>query len=848
MKKYLRYSFTACFLFFAAVSFANSVIVKGYVKDSANHAVANKTIRIYNNDSTNQGCLIAHTVVTNPNGYYIDTLSCNSDIRKLLVVVESCNGQRIIRDPAAVSAPNMVEVNFVICVTPGTAPAQCKAILQYTLTTAGVKFTSGLSEAPAGDSIIARTWNFGDSTAPLTGNQKDPVHAYNKSGNYNVCLSIKTKNGCESKYCTTVEYKLPAPCFAYVHVNVEPSSSRKFRFTSNTATTAAGDTIIKRTWTFGDGTTLTGNEVYPIKEYKDTGVYNVCVTVKTANGCEAQHCFTVVVRDTTSRNTACKAYFTATYKDSVVYFNSEGSKAGDGDSIISRTWYYTDANVGTLTLTGNVIDTFFRYMKPGTYKVYLVIKTKKGCESKYAGTVTVPQPPTACRLQPVITFEKISAHKFRFSSAQTSAAGDTIIKRSWKFGDGSGMDGNEISPLKEFKDTGVYNVCVTIKTKNGCEKQVCVNVVVRDSVPKPANCKACFTATYKDGIVYFNSACSVAPDGDSIISRTWYYTDSSLAAPLVLTGNVVDTSIQYNKAGNYTVYLVIKTKKGCESKYAGSVVIPAKPNTACKATFSFELQQFTVKFNSAASKAGDGDSIIARSWVFGDSSAILNNNVDPVHTYAKAGTYTVVLYIKTKSGCESRYEVKLVVPATPTICKVYAQFAATRVSGKKIQFNSIQSFALAGDSIVQRKWKFGDGTGLEGNVVSPVKEYDRPGLYNVCLQVRTARGCEAQECKQVAITDTSSRPQTDADFVKIISINPNPVVTRMLVTIWSRNIDAEVEIAVYDIYGTNKMSFKKVLGQGNNVVEIAVGNLYHGPYFLRVSSKHGKDSRAFYKL
>jgi hypothetical protein len=55
MKKYLRYAFTACLLLLTVVSFANTVIVKGYVKDSANHAVANKTIRIYNNDSTNQG-------------------------------------------------------------------------------------------------------------------------------------------------------------------------------------------------------------------------------------------------------------------------------------------------------------------------------------------------------------------------------------------------------------------------------------------------------------------------------------------------------------------------------------------------------------------------------------------------------------------------------------------------------------------------------------------------------------------------------------------------------------------------------------------------------------------------
>ena len=826
---------------------ANTVIVKGYVKDSANHAVANKTVLIYNNDSLHQGCLIAHSVVTNPNGYFTDTLSCNADIKKLLIVIENCNGQHITRDPA-VSSTNIVEVSFVICSATPSTPPSCKAVWQSTLTTAGVKFTSNLSQAPAGDSIISRHWVFGDSTE-LNGNQTDPTHAYSKAGDYNVCLTIKTKNGCENRYCGTVEYR-PAntQCFAYVHANVERSSILKFRFTSNTASTTAGDSIIGRTWKFGDGTTLGGNEVNPIKEYKDTGVYNVCVIVKTARGCEASHCFTVVARDTAVHSTSCKAYFTTQVKDSVVYFNSEGSKAGDGDSIISRTWYYTDATVGTLTLGGNVVDTFIKYTKPGSYNVYLVIKTKNGCESKFSGTVVIPQPPVVCRLQTVFTAEKISALKFRFNSSQSSASGDSIVKRIWKFGDNTGLEGNEISPLKEYKDTGVYNVCLTIKSKSGCEKQYCMTLVVRDSVPRPTNCKACFTVSYKDSTVYFNSSCSAAPDGDSIISRTWYYVDSTLNAPLVLTGNVVDTFIRYTKPGTYTVYLAIKTKKGCESKSAGTVVIPPRPvSTACKAFFEAGVQQFTAKFNSAASKAGDVDSIISRTWIFGDSSQPLSNNVDPSHTYQKPGTYDVYLYIKTKGGCESKYTLKVVITAPTTACNAMAQFAVTRISAKKVQFNSIQSTAQHGDSIIQRRWKFGDGTAADGNEISPVKEYAQPGVYNACLQIKTANGCENQICKQVNLQDTSGL-QSSVDFVKIISINPNPVVTRMLATIWSRNTDTEVEISIYDIYGTNKMTIKKKLGQGNNIIEISVANLYHGPYFLRVSSKNGHDSKAFYKL
>jgi hypothetical protein len=60
--------------------------------------------------------------------------------------------------------------------------------------------------------------------------------------------------------------------------------------------------------------------------------------------------------------------------------------------------------------------------------------------------------------------------------------------------------------------------------------------------------------------------------------------------------------------------------------------------------------------------------------------------------------------------------------------------------------------------------------------------------------------------------------------------------------------DIECEIDVYDIYGVLKSTMKKVLAKGNNIIEVQTANLFHGPYFLRVISKSGKDSKIFYKI
>lgn len=758
MKTLIRIAFILCLLTVQGQLMANTVIVKGTVKDSANNPIAGRTVRIYSIDSTNGGCAIAHSVSTNPNGYYTDTLSCNGDIRRLLVIVENCNGLKISQD-ITVGTTHIAESNFIIC-RPNTNPVSCKAAFSYTSLATGVKFNSAGSATVNGDSIISRSWNFGDSTAVLTSNQVEPTHNYTKAGIYNVCLTIKTKSGCQSSYCQTVVFT-PASneCRAVAVFSAEKTAPKKFRFNSAQSNTLAGDSIFQRIWTFGDGSSLDGNNINPLKEYKDTGMYTVCLTVKTVKGCEKQYCMTIAVKDSIVPAPApCKAQFNFMAQGLAVKFNSNNSFVPAGDSIVSRYWLFGD---NTLPIDGNRVDPTHQYLKAGT-----------------------------------------------------------------------------------------YTACLYIKTKNGCESKTCSEILIKDSITTtpPTGCKAYFTYQVKDSVIYFSSAASkAASDSDKIISRTWYYSDSSTAVSL--GGNVVDTFYKFTRPGTYNVTLVIKTKSGCESRFTAPVVITAPtPAAGCKAVFAYSIQNGTVKFNSKESRGTQvQDSIISRTWFFGDSTIPMQgNNIDPTHVYTRSGKYTVMLYIKTQAGCESKYS--LVVSVSTVNCPVKVQFSAERISLKKIQFNSSLSAAEAGDSIIQRNWKFGDNTILSGNEVKPVKEFSLLGIYNTCLQVRTLNGCEAQECKQVIVQDTMNAAQAPGDYVKIIHINPNPVVSRMMAAIFSRNNDTEAEITVYDIYGMPKLTVKRTLSQGNNMVEIDCGALYHGPYFLKVSTKKGKDSKAFYKL
>jgi hypothetical protein len=245
------------------------------------------------------------------------------------------------------------------------------------------------------------------------------------------------------------------------------------------------------------------------------------------------------------------------------------------------------------------------------------------------------------------------------------------------------------------------------------------------------------------------------------------------------------------------------------------------------------------------------DSIVSRTWYFGDNAAgtpgLSGNEVETKREYLKPGTYTAYLVIKTKAGCESKFSVTFIIGTTQPECRAIAEFKFELAGKNKIQFASGASSAVAGDSITQRIWSFGDNTVMTGNIVNPVKEYRLSGSYKVCLQVKTAKGCKADVCKEVKLPDTLNTPSTNITYIKIITINPNPVQSKMAVTVWSKLPDMPTEFTIYDVNGNPKMSFKKTLMAGNNTLEIYADRLTPGLYFLRVANAYGKDSMQFYK-
>jgi hypothetical protein len=133
------------------------------------------------------------------------------------------------------------------------------------------------------DSIISRTWDFGDGGNSVATN---PCHVFVLPGNYNVWMVVQSSNGHADSTSTTITVH-PAPVASFATNNP----------TANTIdfTDASTGSIAAWSWDFGD---LNYSSLQnPTHLYASAGMYYVCLTVTSTDSCSATYCDSVNVID-----------------------------------------------------------------------------------------------------------------------------------------------------------------------------------------------------------------------------------------------------------------------------------------------------------------------------------------------------------------------------------------------------------------------------------------------------------------------------------------------------------------------------------------------------------------------
>jgi len=139
--------------------------------------------------------------------------------------------------------------------------------------------------------------------------------------------------------------------------------------------------------------------------------------------------------------------------------------------------------------------------------------------------------------------------------------------------------------------------------------------------------------------------------GGTITGWTWTFGDGGTA----ITQN---PSHRYAAAGTYTVKLKIFTSAGCQDSISRSVIVQPIPNPSFYPDTS--CVNAPVFFHNTTTGP-----VATRSWDFGDLGT--STLLEPSHTFLAVATYSVILTVRSDSGCLERATVNVPVHALPNV-------------------------------------------------------------------------------------------------------------------------------------------------------------------------------------
>ncbi len=651
-----------------------------------------------------------------------------------------------------------------------------------------VQFTNSTTNA------IGYSWNFGDGT-PLS-TQTNPSHTYSSAGTYTVILTASGAGSCSNSISHVVSVG-PPPTSSFTSNNNICQNDTIFFVNQSTGN---GSTITSLSWNFGDGSPPT-TSTNPYHIYTSTGVFNVTLTATSAL-CSDDTVISISV------NQAPVAGFTTSAVNGCAPLNVNFTNSTTGSPTYN--WNFGDGSP-----TSSQQNPTHIYSLPGTYNVTL-IAIQGSCSDTVVQTNLIQ-----VAISPHSSFSSLPAiclgDSISFNNLSTSG-GSPITSNQWDFGDGTPLS-TQVNPVHYYSSSGSYNVKLTT-TAGTCpdDTTIVINVspgpVVAFSVSNPIGCGSLlanfvntttgsptYSWNFGDGsplsnasspnhnysspglysvtLIASQGSCSDtlsqanmiqvlnAPlssfnstnvctgdsthfinlssgNGNPVTSYSWDFDDGSFS-------NNISPSHLYALQGTYQVKLTISTSN-CTDDTIITVNVNPAPVVIFTSSLNHACDSATVLFTNSSTGATN------YSWLFGDGGTSLSSS--PTHTYAIAGSYTVLLTATTNNGCSTTRANLNMINIHPT------PDAHFTVSSSSICVNDCISFSgLSTQQANSWTWTFNGAvpsafvTQNPSNICYPIG-----GNYDVTLTVSNGY-CESNhtESSFIHVVDCSTIPK--AEFI-----------------------------------------------------------------------------------
>ncbi|MCP9750789.1 PKD domain-containing protein [Ferruginibacter sp. HRS2-29] len=405
--------------------------------------------------------------------------------------------------------------------------------------------------------------------------------------------------------------------------------------------TSAGFNITQYLWTFEDNTSA--GTVNTVKKFNIAGPQDVRYRIFADNGCTGD---TTKVVNILESPVAKFGYGATLCAGSNVEFTDTSSVVNG--SIVSWQWNFGDGQSETRSSGATFTH---QYITAGSYTVYLVVTSDKGCKSDtLKRTFSILPKPVA-----KFGFDKdiCISESVRFSDS--SYVGQSLITWQWNFGDGNTANNvNHIPFNHPYTSAGNFTVSLVVTGSNGCKSdsfKLPVLVTAKPVVSFTSNGKMCI-----DSAVSFVSSLPF----NSSAPATWYW-DFGDGQTLVSNTSNSATHAYSSQLTNVTVRHAVKT--GCASDTVYTIISIINPNPA--AVFSI-LGDTLCENKPLSFIAPVNTAVTSWNWNFGNGTG---SSVPPfTRSYAVAGNYSVSLKVFNTAGCGSNLANKTIaIGATPLV-------------------------------------------------------------------------------------------------------------------------------------------------------------------------------------
>lgn len=489
-----------------------------------------------------------------------------------------------------------------------------------------IPFVENSTLDPAGSSITAWSWNFGDNQTSATGPAVS--HPFADTGYYHVTLKVTDAKGCADTYTQPDSVQVTAPQAVFAGPDSFYCPGVPLVFTDSSQGYGLAEN-----WSYGDGQSGT----VPMHTYANPGqTYNVTLTVTDKYNCASTQTKTVDIRkpvagfdiaDTTAICTPLQTQFT--------------SHSRNYDSLY---WNFGDGSTSTLPVTShfyNTVDSFIA-------KLY--VRGPGGCMDSASRRVLVLNPFTTTQFN----YSPLQACDSVPVNFSITPPGYTSF--SLQFGDYTADSTGNRTPFHMYRGPSSYMPFLSLMDATGCIVNIngASAITVLGAVPfftvdKHSFCDSSI-ANFTDYTITNNG----------FATETYTFSDGSPAQSLSPGTGQFNVSNDFNKIGTWLATLKVTTNNSCTESYTDTIRVHQTPHPVIG--IASLLCTGIIQFNGSIT-APIVDSL-TWAWNFGNGQTSGQQNpaihMDP-------GKYTVTLKTSSSPGCSDTTSDNITINAIPVI-------------------------------------------------------------------------------------------------------------------------------------------------------------------------------------